>query len=89
MAPQRFRGLQEDSRAESSSTREKQLGPTSSGISKARRYQGSGVAAGSNLREVTAAASGSANLQQHGQESSSTAEKVFECSEAHLSRRFS
>ena len=76
MAPQRFRGLHEDSRSESSSTREKQLGPVSSGISKARRYQSSGLNGGSNLKDVTIAASSSATVQHSGPESLSTAEKA-------------
>ena len=75
MAPQRFRGLQEDSRSESSSTREKQLGTIASGVSKTRRQQGSAVVTGSNLKDVTAAP-GSVAFQQNGQDNSVIAEKV-------------
>ena len=75
MAPQRFRGLQEESRSESPSTREKQLGAMPSGVSKTRRQQGSAVVVGSNLKDVTAAA-GSAAFQQNGHENLDIAEKV-------------
>lgn len=75
MAPQRFRGLQEDSRSESSSTREKQLGATASGVSKTRRQQGSAVVIGSNLKDVTAAP-GSAAFQQNGHDNLDITEKV-------------
>ena len=75
MAPQRFRGLQEDSRSESSGTREKQLGAMASGVSKTRRQQGSAVVVGSNLKDVTAAP-GSAAFQQNGHDHLDIAEKV-------------
>ena len=75
MAPQRFRGLQEDSRSESSSTREKQLGTMASGVSKTRRQHGSAVAIGSNLKDVTAAP-GSAAFQHNGHDNLDIAEKV-------------
>lgn len=52
MAPQRIRNTFDDSRSESSSTREKQPGAGPSGISKARR-NGSSILPGSNLKDVT------------------------------------
>lgn len=56
MAPQRIRNALDDTRSESSSTREKQPGAAPNGISKARR-NGSSVLQGSNLKDVTNAQS--------------------------------
>ena len=75
MAPQRFRVVQEDSRSESSSTREKQFGAISSGVSKPRRHQGSSVAVRSNLKDVVAAPD-STVFQQADHDGLSAAEKV-------------
>ncbi len=52
MAPQRMRNALDDSRSESSSTREKQPGSGPNGISKSRR-NGSSTLPGSNLKDVT------------------------------------
>ncbi|MCJ1255483.1 hypothetical protein MMC24_003299 [Lignoscripta atroalba] len=58
MAPQKIRGAPEDSRFETSSTKEKQQLAVSllSTTTKARRTVSAAVAAGSNLKDVTAAA---------------------------------
>ncbi len=75
MAPHRFRGIQEDSRSESSSTREKQAGVLLSGISKVRHYAAATSAGGSNLKDVTLATT-SVNAQHNGQDGQGTVEKV-------------
>ena len=75
MAPQRFRGVPDDSRSESSSTREKQNGGIQSGISKVRRYAAATAAASSSLKDVTLAPA-SATIQQNGQDGPSLMEKV-------------
>lgn len=93
MAPHRFRGIQEDSRSESSSTREKQAGVLLSGISKVRRYAAAPAGSGSNLRDVTLATA-SVIAQHNGQDGQGTVEKVaFERRQERLeadcaSRRF-
>lgn len=71
MAPQRFRGLHEDSRSESSNTREKHPMATQSGVSKVRRYPTTNSGIGSNLKDVTAAPT-----PKNGSDSSTLAEKV-------------
>jgi len=75
MAPQRFRGIQDDSRSESSSTREKQAGGTQSGVSKVRRYAAATTGGGSNLKDVTLAST-SVIAQHIEQDSLGTVEKV-------------
>lgn len=69
MAPQRIRNLFDDSRSESSSTREKQSDFGVSGISKARR-NGPSILPGSQLKEVTNAQS--RNVQQATQDAVAT-----------------
>lgn len=73
MAPQRFRGLQEDSRSESSNAREKHPMVTQSGVSKVRRYptMNSGPSSGSNLKDVTAAPT-----LKNGSDGSDSIEKI-------------
>ena len=71
MAPPRIRGPGEDSRSESSSTRDKQPGGLVA--SKGRRNGNSTVITGSALKDVTAASAPSAptaSAQQSGQDGS-------------------
>jgi len=75
MAPQRFRGIQEDSRSESSGTRERQAGGLLSGISKVRRYAAATTGGGTNLKDVTLATT-SVIAQHIGQDGQGTVEKV-------------
>ena len=56
MAPQRIRGVPDDSRSEASSTKDKQVGAASVPTAvKGRRTAIPGSAAGSNLKDVTTA----------------------------------
>lgn len=75
MAPQRLRNLQEDSRSESSSTREKPTAAAQSGISKMRRYAAINGGTGSNLKDVATAPT-SAVIPQGGQDGPVSMEKV-------------
>lgn len=75
MAPQRFRVVQDDSRSQSSSTREKHTGGLQSGISKIRRYTGATSGTGSGLKDVTVHPASSV-VQPDGQDSPGLVEKA-------------